>query len=508
MIRTFLCIIILSIFLFGCTMIQNKKLTEDELEAEAEIISDDDSLDFDNATNAVGQAYGVQSISRFLKCTESDNGKDFENFGKITISYTYKGVERTRTYNDECYNINSRVLFEYYCKENRPAKARYLCDEGCEDGACANKDPYPTLDLLEPEIEELRVLQNGVSFPVCEEFEETWCNQENPSADGTGPFEFNWGDGSISCSWFSGKHDYENAGNYQIEVRVKNKCGFISSRKKEVIIYLKEESWTRLSPDGGRFSRVKFHPTNSNIIYALTFGDGIHRTLDGGHTWETITGKIPENRINEILVDPNDPDAVYVGTTYEGIWKSEDLGNNWKYVNPPLANKYNRIGDMAISSDGAIFAASDGLYKSTDQGNTWTIIKQEPNRCGFSIDKLAIHPSNPNVIFVGGDCGRLLKTEDGGRTWEDLTDKIEGNDVNQIIILNNEENTIIVTSRTDSYQNSFGQIVNKYYRSDDNANTFEIIEYDPGYSWSSVTELKVDPTDPNKIFGGGVGLSD
>lgn len=96
---------------------------------------------------------------------------------------------------------------------------------------------YPSLDLLPPNLQGRTVIQNGVTFPVCGAVDEQWCKDENPIAKGAGPFEFKWGDGSASCSWFPGEHTYNREGDFTIKVRVKNTCGFISERASSVSVH-------------------------------------------------------------------------------------------------------------------------------------------------------------------------------------------------------------------------------------------------------------------------------
>lgn len=104
-------------------------------------------------------------------------------------------------------------------------------------------DPYPYLEISEPEIiGGLTIEQNGVSFALCERIDEEWCKQENPGADGYGPFEFKWGDDKVTCSWFAAMHAYDNSGNFTIKVRAKNTCGFISERVSEVILQENNET--------------------------------------------------------------------------------------------------------------------------------------------------------------------------------------------------------------------------------------------------------------------------
>ncbi len=95
---------------------------------------------------------------------------------------------------------------------------------------CGQGNSYPTLDLHQIKAEGYYVSQNGVTFPVCGELDETWCLEENPNAEGDGAIEFQWGDGLVTCGWFAGEHTYQREGKYRIEVRSKNTCGFVSSR--------------------------------------------------------------------------------------------------------------------------------------------------------------------------------------------------------------------------------------------------------------------------------------
>jgi photosystem II stability/assembly factor-like uncharacterized protein len=60
---------------------------------------------------------------------------------------------------------------------------------------------------------------------------------------------------------------------------------------------------------------------------------------------------------------------------------------------------------------------------------TWTPIGPKPIVGGFAfipysgrLNSIAIHPTNPDIIYVGGAQGGVWKTTDGGATWVPLTD--------------------------------------------------------------------------------------
>jgi photosystem II stability/assembly factor-like uncharacterized protein len=70
-------------------------------------------------------------------------------------------------------------------------------------------------------------------------------------------------------------------------------------------------------------------------------------------------------------------------------------------------------------------SASGGVFKSTDNGSTWT--PKFDNVGAWSIGAIALHPTNPNIVFVGtGEAnpafdtyegGGLYKSTDGGDNW-------------------------------------------------------------------------------------------
>jgi len=99
----------------------------------------------------------------------------------------------------------------------------------------------------------------------------------------------------------------------------------------------------------------------------------------------------------------------------------------WAQAGP--SNIPGRITDLAIhpSQPGVIYAASaaGGVFKSTDYGATWTATFD--NTGTQSVGAIAIHPTNPNILYAGtgeansaGDSYEgtgVYKTTDGGQNW-------------------------------------------------------------------------------------------
>jgi photosystem II stability/assembly factor-like uncharacterized protein len=83
------------------------------------------------------------------------------------------------------------------------------------------------------------------------------------------------------------------------------------------------------------------------------------------------------------------------------------------------------VGGLPASKTVYAFAASatepkimfaglrEGAFKSTDGGQSWKRLTAAPKE----VAAIAIHPTNPDVIFLGTAPGKIFKSTDGGQTW-------------------------------------------------------------------------------------------
>ncbi|WP_298947110.1 hypothetical protein [uncultured Polaribacter sp.] len=142
-------------------------------------------------------------------------------------------------------------------------------------------------------------------------------------------------------------------------------------------------------------------------------------------------------RVTSIDVVESNPEIIYVGTASGGIWKSTSGGVKWE----PIFEKEltASIGAVAIqqSNPSVVWAATGegnprnslnggfGIYKSLDAGKTWKSMGLEKTR---HIHRILIHPTNPDVVYVGAigspwgehkERG-VYKTMDGGKTWKQI----------------------------------------------------------------------------------------
>ena len=189
--------------------------------------------------------------------------------------------------------------------------------------------------------------------------------------------------------------------------------------------------WEVTGPWGGDVRTLVAAPDNSDSLYLGTSDGQIFHSTDGAHTWRRLKPGLGERglSIDSIVIDPRDSRLLYVGAwavardVDGGVFKSEDGGEHWKLLD---ATKKLSVRSLAIApSDSNIVLAGsanddpklNGTWRSTDAGHSWQRISPEGDKEIHNIESIAIHPRNPNEIYVG-TWHLPWKTTDGGVTWK------------------------------------------------------------------------------------------
>ena len=177
-------------------------------------------------------------------------------------------------------------------------------------------------------------------------------------------------------------------------------------------------------------------PNNPDRIYLGLDGDtrgGLYISTNGGKTWLKSSGQPKSLRIyNGLSVDPTDSNRIFWPACgwNGGVHMSPDQGKTWQMVFTSMS----WVFDLAIASDGTIFAAGDksgaAIYRSTDHGQTWELLKTFSS--SGAADGIAIDPANPNRIAVGtaqwaGEMPqKIFLSNDKGSTWQEITGDLPG----------------------------------------------------------------------------------
>lgn len=157
-------------------------------------------------------------------------------------------------------------------------------------------------------------------------------------------------------------------------------------------------------------------------------------STDGG---ERVTSTLTEPTSSSVAIDPLNPDRIVAGTFDRSAWLTTDAGGSWSYIGHGIHSTH--ISAVAMSParrnafGSAIYAGTEpaNLYRSEDNGTTWEHFPELPKLSSsptWSFPPrpwthhtrwITPHPEDPDLIFAGIELGGVMRSIDGGSTWED-----------------------------------------------------------------------------------------
>ncbi len=161
-------------------------------------------------------------------------------------------------------------------------------------------------------------------------------------------------------------------------------------------------------------------------------GSGLHKSNDGGTTWEKIEGQgLPQSPVGKIALAmaPNDSNRIYAlietgdGVPWKGqetasgvLWRSDDGGENWKLVNYDhnLTQRPHYYSRCAVAPDDPdeVYFCAVRFQRSLNGGETFG---QAPMIGGDNHD-IWIDPTDGDRMVVGNDQHISISTN-RGKSW-------------------------------------------------------------------------------------------
>jgi photosystem II stability/assembly factor-like uncharacterized protein len=174
---------------------------------------------------------------------------------------------------------------------------------------------------------------------------------------------------------------------------------------------------------------VKFeNPSTVTIVGE----DGlIMRTTNNGVNWVEQT-----TNITNVLYGTSIKDGISLAAGENGvILRSVDFGSTWDIILPGTLNNFN---DIDLFGSSAVVCGDSGtIYFSVDGGVNWVTSSYTSTKKLNDVEFIS-----SSVGFIAGELAEVLKTTDGGMTWEPLNTSFTNRNFNAIEVI--DENNICV----------------------------------------------------------------
>ncbi|HEX6512780.1 MAG TPA: hypothetical protein VF157_10800 [Chloroflexota bacterium] len=136
------------------------------------------------------------------------------------------------------------------------------------------------------------------------------------------------------------------------------------------------------------------------VVYAGVAYQGVFRSNDGGGSWEQVL----EADVRSLAIDPLQPAVVYAGTEPVHVYRSADAGQTW-----------------------ADLEGLQRLPESVTEKWWFPIYPHDSHVLSIFVSGL-----NKGQVYIGLEHGGILRSDDEGATWEDVSAGIDYLDIHQV----------------------------------------------------------------------------
>ncbi len=324
--------------------------------------------------------------------------------------------------------------------------------------------------------------------------------------------------------------------------------------------------------DSRQIGRILVDPRDPDLIFVAALGHGygpnpergVFRSKDGGKSWKKVLDKGDDTGAIDLAFDPKDSKTILASlwqtrrppwNTYppsngpgSGLYRSTDGGETWSEIRGGgfPSEKLGRIGiSFAPSDSRRVYAIVDakegGLYASRNGGATWARTSSDARIWGrgWYFGGVAVDPKNPDTVYVCNTA--MYRSTDGGKTFAPIKGAPGGDDYHELwidpsdsrrMIVASDQGAVVSLDGAKTWSSWYNQPTAQFYHvATDDRFPYWIYgaQQDSGAAatpsrtdygsillrdWKPIAAggengyIVPDPTDPNVLYGGGVGRFD
>ena len=253
---------------------------------------------------------------------------------------------------------------------------------------------------------------------------------------------------------------------------------------------------------GGDGMECIVDPTDATYMYgALYYGD-IRRSTNGGTTFASITGTIPETGgwVTPYKLDPNNANNMYAG--FDNVWVNTAVRTGTAWTVKSAFGGTSNLTDLAIApsnSDVMYTSRGSAAYRFARTTNlsagtpTWTDLSGSLPSASTPKD-IEIDPLDENHLFIA-HLNDIYESTNGGASWTNYSGTLP----------NISLNTIVIDPNSPVKAMYVGMDVGVYYRDNTMA---DWTVYSTGLTNVEITELEIynNPNEcKSKLYAGTYG---
>ncbi|HKV57802.1 MAG TPA: glycosyl hydrolase, partial [Ktedonobacteraceae bacterium] len=241
---------------------------------------------------------------------------------------------------------------------------------------------------------------------------------------------------------------------------------YIATDKALVIAHQHDGEWVAdLQLTGLATQCLAVDPQRPEEVYCGTFGQGLWHSTDAGRTWENAGTHIIREQVTSVAIAPlersNGQSVIYVGTEPSAIFRSEDGGATWR--------------DLAT-------------LRELPSAPSWSF---PPRPYTSHVRWMTPDPLQPGRIYAAIEAGALIRSFDGGETWEDR--KPDGPFDTHTLAMHKLAPNRLYSAAGDGFMHAG----NGFVESDTGGDTW--YRPDEGLAHHYLWSVAVDPADPDTI---------